>query len=53
LVRHAHQVVPEPKAPPLGPAVVHTLSGIAGASHIRLFDDAVLIKKAPELVGRN
>jgi hypothetical protein len=50
---YAHRVVPGSKVPVLGPAVVHTVSGIAGALRLRLFDDAGLIKKAPELVGRN
>jgi hypothetical protein len=30
---------------------VHTVSGIAGALRIRLFDDAVLIKKRPSSSG--
>lgn len=48
----ARIVSPEPAVPASGPAVVHSVSGIAVALCIRRFDDAVLIKKAPELVGR-
>ena len=38
--------------PALVPLVAHIASAIAGALCIRLFDNAVPIKKAPELVGR-
>jgi len=46
LAVYAHRVVSEPEVPALGPAVVHAVSGMAGALRIGLFDDAVLNKKS-------